>query len=142
MVLVLLFVFVVVTFSVRDQVRQSVAANLASSQRLFAALETRRQHQLVSQAATFAENPTLKAALDTYHAESRSGGETVRTQLLRTIDGELAKIAARFEADAVVLADVGQHTLSATGRLGERWPRGRPLVLTTAKDGQVTLQGV
>ena len=135
--LILLFVFVVLTLNVRDQVRQSVIANLASSQRLFAALETRRQHELVSQAETFAENPTLKAALDTYQAESRTSAEIVRTQLLRTIDGELEKVAARFDADALVLVDMRQNTLSAAGRLSDRWPRGRPVVLTTAKDGNL-----
>ena len=50
--LLLLVVFAVVMYSVREQVRQSVTTNLESSQRLFATLETRRQHELVSQAAT------------------------------------------------------------------------------------------
>jgi hypothetical protein len=45
-------VFIVVTISVRQQVRQSVAANLESSQRTFAAIETRRQRELVAQAGT------------------------------------------------------------------------------------------
>ena len=35
-------VFVVVTLSVRKQVRDTVAANLEATQRLFAAVETRR----------------------------------------------------------------------------------------------------
>ena len=78
----------------RDQVRQSVTTNLESSQRMFAALETRRQHELLAQAATLAENPTLKAALDTYQAEARTSSEAVQSQLLATIDGELGKVAA------------------------------------------------
>src|SRR5712691_2673118 len=59
-------VFVVVSLSVRTQVRDAVSANLASSQRVFATLETRRQGALVAQAAAVADSPTLKAALDTY----------------------------------------------------------------------------
>ena len=118
-------VFVVVSVSVREQVRQSVTANLESSQRMFAALETRRQRELLAQASTLAENPTLKAALDTYQAEARTSSEAVKAQLLATIDGELEKVAARVESDAVVLVDMRQNALAAAGRMGERWPRGR-----------------
>ncbi len=132
--LLLAVVFVVVMLSVREQVRQSVTNNLESSQRVFAALETRRQRELVSQASTLAENPTLKAALDTYQAESRNGGSAVTKQLLSTIDGELEKVAERVDADALVLVDMRQNTLAAAGRLGDRWTRGRPVALVAAKD--------
>jgi putative nucleotidyltransferase with HDIG domain len=130
----LVVVFVVVTLSVSDQVRQSVTTNLESSQRMFAALETRRQRELAAQASTLAENPTLKAALDTYQAEVRTGGESVKAQLLATIDGELRKVAANVETDAVVLVDMRRNTLAAAGRMGERWPRGRPVALADTMD--------
>ena len=139
--LLLAVVFTVVMVSVREQVRQSVTANLESSQRMFAALETRRQHELVSQAATRAENPTLKAALDTYQAEARTGGTSVKAQLLSTIDGELGKVAARVDADALVLVDMRQNTLSAAGRMSDRWPRGRPVALVASKDAS-TVDGI
>ena len=71
-------VFVVVTFSVREQVRQAVTTSLESSQRMFAALEALRQRELVAQAGTLAENPTLKAALDTYQTEARTGNSAVK----------------------------------------------------------------
>jgi putative nucleotidyltransferase with HDIG domain len=131
----LLIVFVTVSFNVGDQVRQSVATNLESSQRMFAALETRRQRELAAQASALAENPTLKAALDTYQAEARTSTEAVKTQLLGTIDGELRKVAAGIESDAVVLTDMYQNTLAAAGRMGERFPRGRPVTLPSSKDG-------
>ncbi len=137
----LVIVFVVVTVSVSDQVRASVTANLESSQRMFAALETRRQRELVAQASTIAENPTLKAALDTYQAEARTSSEAVKSQLLATIDGELKKVAASIESDAVVLVDMHQTTLASAGRLGERFPRGRPVALSIAKDGN-TFDGI
>ena len=137
----LVIVFFTVTVSVSDQVRQSVTANLESSQRMFAALETRRQHELAGQAATLAENPTLKAALDTYQTEARTSGDAERSQLLATIDGELRKVAASVESDAVVLMDIHQNTLAAAGRMGERFPRGRPVALPAAKDG-ATFDGI
>jgi len=128
-------VFVVVTFSVREQVRQAVTTSLESSQRMFAALEARRQRELVAQAGTLAENPTLKAALDTYQTEARTGNSAVKAQLLATIDSELTKVAARVEADAIVLVDMRQNTLAAAGRLGDRWPRGQPVALAADRDG-------
>ncbi len=139
--LLLVVVFVVVTVSVRDQVRQSVTTNLESSQRMFAALETRRQRELVAQAGTLAENPTLKAALDTYQAEAQTGGSVVGAQLLETIDRELARVAARIETDAIVLVDMHQNTLAAAGRLSDRWPRGRPIALSTSNGGN-TVDGI
>jgi putative nucleotidyltransferase with HDIG domain len=132
--LLLAIVFIVVMFSIRDQVRQTVTGNLESSQRLFAALETRQQHELVAQAATLAENPTLKASLDTYQAEAGTSGAALRAQLLGTIDGELAKVAARVDADALVLVDMRQNTISAAGRLADRWPRGRPVLLVPSRE--------
>ena len=107
--------FVVVTLSVRNQVRQTVASNLESTQRLFAAVETRRQHELRGQAETLADNATLKAALDTYQSETQANRATVRADLLETIDLVLEKVAARVESDAVVLVDSHQVAL-ARGR--------------------------
>jgi putative nucleotidyltransferase with HDIG domain len=134
-VIVLIVVFVVVTVTVRQQVRQSVIANLASSQRMFAALEARRQRELISQASTLAENPTLKAALDTYQSEAATSGEAVRLQLFSTIDSELRKVAAHIEADALVLVDMRHRTLASAGRMGDRWPRGTAVTVSTAGEG-------
>jgi putative nucleotidyltransferase with HDIG domain len=120
-------VFAVVIVSVRDQVRQSVADNLEASQRIFGAIESRRERELRAQAATLAENPTLKATIDTYAAESRSSDEARRSLLLNTMANELDKVAARVDADALVLADTHQVTLASSGRLADRWPRGRPV---------------
>lgn len=69
--LLLLVVFLVVFYSVRGQVRASVSANLESGQRMFAALETRRQREMIAQAGALSDSPTLKAALDTYGAYAR-----------------------------------------------------------------------
>ncbi len=122
-------VFAAVWLMVRNQVREAVAGNLASSQRMFSAFETRRQRELVAVAGTFAENPTLKAALDTYQSETRAGVSAARPDLIETIDRELEKVAGRIDIDALVLADMRQHAIAAAGRLADRWPRGRPVAL-------------
>src|SRR5947199_6434044 len=113
--LLLAVTVVVVIVSVGDQVRAGVAANLEASQRMFAAIESRERRERQAQAATVAENPTLKAAIDTYAAESRSADNGVREQLVNTMTGELAKVAARIEVDAVVVVDVDQRALAAAG---------------------------
>ena len=88
--LLLVAVFVVVTVSVRDQVRQAVVTNLESSQRVFAAIETRRQRELSEQVAALAESPRLKAAVDTYAAEAATNTDAaVREQWLTTIRRQL-----------------------------------------------------
>jgi putative nucleotidyltransferase with HDIG domain len=130
--LLLVVVFVVVTVSVRAQVRRTVVGNLESSQRLFAALETRRQRELLAQAATLAESPTLKAAVDTYIAEARTIDDEGREQLLTTIAIEIDKVAARIDADAIVLVDGRGSTLAAAGPAAELWPRGRRIATATS----------
>src|SRR5581483_10287936 len=139
----LVVVFAVVWLTVRNQVRDSVTSNLESSQRIFAALETRRQRELAGQASTLAESPTLKAALDTYQVETRGNAAIARPDLLETIDREMAKVAARIDSDALVLADMRRNTIASAGRLADRWPRGRPVALTGASDtGASTYDGI
>jgi putative nucleotidyltransferase with HDIG domain len=133
--LLLVAVFVVVIVSVRDQVRQTVATNLESSQRLFATIEARRQRELSEQVAALAESPRLKAAVDTYAAESGTNSDPgVREQWLTTIRRQLEEVAARIESDAIVLTDMRHHTLAAAGRLADRWPVDREVVVAGTAD--------
>ena len=135
--LLLVVVFIVVMVNVRRQVRQGVVDNLESSQRLFAALETRRQHELRAQTVALAESPTLKAALDTYSAEARTIDDAGRRQLLSTIAIELAKVAAHVEeADALVLVDATSTILAAAGRSAGLWPVGRTIHLASAASSE------
>jgi putative nucleotidyltransferase with HDIG domain len=140
MALLLVVVFVV-TLSVRDRVREGVAENLESSQRMFATLEARRQRELRAQAVTLSESPTLKAALDTYVAELKTSDQPTRAQLLTTIANELEKLAERFEADAIVLVDTHQSTLAAAGRDAHQWLSGRTVNVISSSD-QGTYDGV
>jgi putative nucleotidyltransferase with HDIG domain len=138
--LLLLFVFGVVTFTVRGQVRRAVAANLEASQRIFGAVESREQHEMLAQATNLAENPTLKAAIDTYAAESRTTTAARSRALLTTIEIELAKVAERVDADAVVIVDAHQIALASAGPLANRWPVGQHVTLVG--DARNTFDGV
>jgi putative nucleotidyltransferase with HDIG domain len=132
----LLVVFFLLRMTIRDQVRQTIADNLDASQRTVAALERRRQHELRMQAATLAESPTLKAAVDIYAAESASDDESKQGQFIATIKRELDKVAARVEADAIILVDARGMTLAAAGPAATHWPRGRPVPVSARRENE------
>jgi len=115
--------------SVRQQVRNAAQADLESSQRMFAALQLREQRSIRLQATNIAESPTLKAAVDTYAAESRTANEFIQRQLLNTITAELANVADRVEADAIVVVDTAHKTLAAAGPMAPAWPPGHSVPL-------------
>jgi len=122
-------IFFAVMVSVRKQVRNAAQADLESSQRMFAAIQLREQRSIRLQATNVAESPTLKAAVDTYAAESRTASEFIQRQLLNTITAELAKVADRVEADAIVVVDTAHETLAAAGPMAPAWPPGHSVPL-------------
>jgi putative nucleotidyltransferase with HDIG domain len=122
--LVLGAVFAVLSLRVRDQVRQSVADNLASAQQVFTKIEARRQQDLRSSVATLAESPTLKAALDTWLTERGGANEETSKELLATVQREASKIAERVGADVLAVADGSRRVVASGGRLAASWPRG------------------
>ena len=135
-IVLLVVVFAFVNMQAQQQVRASVTANLESTERLFAALETQRQSEMRAHASAVAENPTLKAALDTYTAEARTSTAEAREMWLATIANELKKVALAIDdADAVVIVDAHQNTMAASGRMAAKWPAGHPVVIGGAKDG-------
>jgi len=139
----LVMVFSVVWFSTRTQVRQSVAAQLSASQRVFSSLETRRQHEMLAQTSVAADSPTLKAAIDTYLQETQNGAAPTPA-LFTTIDNEIGNVASQIQPDAIVLTDLKQTTISAAGRMADRWPRGKPVQLapTASSTAGGTVDGV
>jgi hypothetical protein len=71
---ILSLVFIVLMVDARDRVRASESEKLSVAERVFTALEARRQQDQLATIATVAENPTLKAALDTYFTEGMTCG--------------------------------------------------------------------
>jgi putative nucleotidyltransferase with HDIG domain len=130
--LVLGAVFTVLSVGVRDQVRRSVGDNLATAQQVFTRVEARRQQDLRATVATLAENPTLKAALDTWLTE-RAGANAVTTgELLATVQNEVDKIADRVSAGVLAVADGKGVVVASGGRQASSWPRGS--VIGSARD--------
>ncbi len=121
-VFVLSAVFIGVTLNIRERVRNHVADKLEAGQRMLSALEQRRARELSAQVATLAENPTLKAALDTYQAEIANANQAARRELLLTVDRELEKLAARIPSDVLAVTDSSGAVLTVAGRRGGDWP--------------------
>jgi putative nucleotidyltransferase with HDIG domain len=112
--LILLAVFVLVSVEVRQRVRQSVEENLDAAQETFAQMESRREQEMRMTVATLAENPTLKAALDTWQAERRAGGAFVG-EAISTVQNEVRKIAVNVSADALVVLDASGAVIASAG---------------------------
>ena len=119
---ILAAVLLVVTLIVRDQMRTSVIDHLTTQQGVLRTLEQRRLAEMQSQARTLAESPTVKAAMDTYHAESRLSG-VARTELLDTVGRELDELASRIRPDVIAVTDPNGLVVAAAGRRRDDWPR-------------------
>jgi putative nucleotidyltransferase with HDIG domain len=119
-------VFVILTMDTQNRVTRAVADNLDAGQRTFAALERRRQEEGVLQAETLVENPTLKAALDTYHAERKV--QAFAPELVATIQREADKLTRRLRADAIVIVDPAGTVVASAGPRRLAWPPGRAVV--------------
>jgi putative nucleotidyltransferase with HDIG domain len=118
---VLTALLVALGFNMREYVRGSVIGKLEAGQRMLSALEHRRSRELNAQVATLAENPTLKAAIDTYRAELTTGDARSRRELLTTIEGELRKIADRLNPDVLAVRSPSGELLAVTGHRRADW---------------------
>ena len=123
---ILAAVLLVVTLIVRDQMRTTVVAHLTTQQGVLRALEQRRMADMQAQAETLAESPTIKAAMDTYHAESRLITGVRRTELLDTVARQLDDLASRIRPDIVAVTDPTGLVVAAAGRRRADWPRSLP----------------
>jgi putative nucleotidyltransferase with HDIG domain len=117
-------VFSALIIRVRDQVHQSVADNLASAQQVFQRVEARRQQDMRASVATLAENPALKAALDTWLAERSNSNERTSSEAFATVKREADKIAERMSADVLAVADDDRRIVASAGPRAAAWTRG------------------
>jgi putative nucleotidyltransferase with HDIG domain len=123
---ILTVVFIVITLDVRDRVRAAETDKLKVSEKVFTALETKRQQDQVAAMATLAENPTLKAALDTYFTERRFSGSSDE-QLRATVTGEAAKLATQTPADVLAVIETDGRIFTSAGPAAGRWPSGQKI---------------
>jgi len=131
---ILTVVFLVLMVDARDRVRAAEIDKLGVAERVFTAIERRRQQEQLAVIATLAENPTLKAALDTYFTESRFSGLSPEqeTSLRDTVTVEAEKLAALTRVDVLAVLDPGGRVFASAGPLDTRWTFGQQLVDPTA----------
>ena len=115
--------FLVLSWQTQSRLRHAVADDLEGSQQRFADIEARRTRERRLQAVALAENPTLKAAVDTYVSEVAQG--TPSADLLPTIRHEVVKLADLMGVPALALVENGTGTvLASAGRRAGDWPAG------------------
>ena len=126
---VLTAVLVLIAIQGSGYVRTAVERRLVSGQRMLAALEERQAHELQTQVSMLAENPTLKAAIDTYRAELAAGGGAPTTELVATIRRELEKLAVRIQPDILAVTDPTGTVLAVAGSRRTAWPAAVPVTV-------------
>ena len=130
---VIVAVFFLFSWQTNARVTRSVVDNLEASQLRFADVEARRRREQTLQAMALAENPTLKAAIDTYYAER--GNEEQLGPLRSTIETELAKLQQLLAVPALSVTDVRGIVLASAGPHRSDWPTGARLSLRVTEDG-------
>ena len=135
-------VFIILTIETHDRVRAGEIERLQVSERMFTALEARRQHDQMATIATLAENPTLKAALDTYSTEQVFGGlEAGHDDVLtRTVQRETEKLAEAAGGEVLAVVDADGRVITSAGPLADRWPAGAQV--DTSPEDAATFQDV
>jgi len=138
---ILSVVFIVLMVEARDRVRATEVEKLSLAERIFTTLEVRREREQLATIAAVAENPTLKAALDTYFTESAFSdlAPDQETSLRDTVTREVDKLAALTGAGVLALLDSSGHVFASAGASRAPWPRGTSIV--TSPDGS-SFQGV
>ena len=124
--LVLSSVLILIGIQGSRYVRGTVADKLAAGQRMLSALEGRHSRELQAQLAMLAENPTLKAAIDTYRAERSAPGGPHGVELVDTVRRELQKLAERLQPDVLAVSDPEGTVIAAAGQHQAAWPASLP----------------
>jgi hypothetical protein len=139
--IILSVVFTVLMVNARDRVRTTEIEKLRVAEQVFTALEARRQQEQLAVIATLAENPTLKAALDTYFTESLFGSLSPEqeTSLRGTVALEAEKLATLTRADVLAILDSMGRVFVSAGPSRERWPHTQQIAIAT---GPPTFQDV
>ena len=120
-------------------VRKMVTDNLDKRQRLLLEIEKRQSRELQSQVSVLAENPTLKAAVDTYQSEYRTSDQVRRKELVDTIQRELEKLADRIHPDIVAVSDQSGRVLAVAGTHATEWPASVPVLVRRGQEQMVTV---
>ena len=130
---VIVAVFVLFSWQTNARLTRTVVENMEASQLRFAGIDARLRREHTLQAIALAENPTLKAAVDTYYAER--GNEQEVGQLRSTIETELAKLQQIMVVPALSVTDVRGVVLASVGPNRNDWAVGSRVTLRVEDNG-------
>jgi hypothetical protein len=109
-------VFVTLSIEIRDETKQLLQDMLNRSERQVLSIKEDNLSQLLWVSSQVANNPTLRAAMETYRLESTLSVEN-RKELLATLQNELDKIWTGLPNDLLFVTDEKGSVLAANGRL-------------------------
>jgi signal transduction histidine kinase/ActR/RegA family two-component response regulator len=119
MILVVGGAFLGLSLEIRAVTKRFFADELRRNQGALLNLQRRSLEQLLWTSAILTENPTLRAAIETYREEIASGrGGGGRAELLETIGREVEGLVAGLNTDLLVVTDDRGHVLAARERGG------------------------
>ena len=117
--LVITAVFVTLSIEIRNETKQLLQDMLNRSERQVLSIKEDKLSQLLWVSTQVANNPTLRAAMETYRLESTSSIQ-IRKELLATVQNELDKIWTGLPHDLLFVTDDKGRVLAANGRLNYR----------------------
>jgi len=117
--LVITAVFVTLSIEIRNETKQLLQDVLNRSERQVLSIKEDKLSQLLWVSSQVANNPTLRAAMETYRLESASSIQ-VRKELLATVQNELDKIWTGLAHDLLFVTDDMGRVLAANGPLNSR----------------------
>ena len=109
-------VFVTLSIEIRNETKQLLQDMLNRSERQVLSIKEDNLSQLLWVTSQVANNPTLRAAMETYRLESTLSTET-RKELLATVQNELDKIWTGLPHDLLFVTDETGKVLAANGRM-------------------------
>ena len=126
--LILSVVFILLTIETRDRVRAAETDKLLVGERVFSAQQRERQVERLALVSALAEQPRLKAALDTYVSEVSFGDVAAEQEAkLRTVAQEIDAIARTLRTYTVVLLDLDGKVFASSGPTRDLWPVGQTI---------------
>jgi signal transduction histidine kinase len=111
-VLVVGLAFAAVSLQIRRHTRDLLVRTLEQHQRTLLDIQARARAGLIEMSRLMTGSPTLRAAMETYRTEGRSGAPA-RHDLLATVQEEATRIGAALDRDVLVVTDADGRVLAA-----------------------------
>jgi len=113
--LVITTAFITLSVEIRLETKQILQDLLNRSEQQVVSIKEDRLSQLLWVSSQVANNPTLRAAMETYRLEPTLSVD-YRSELLATVQNELDKIWAGLPSDLLIVTDDRGRVLAANGR--------------------------